>query len=102
MPPVNQGSRSTLFMWTATATILAVVCAIFAIVFYVNSTKADDQVKSLGKQYEKVTSKQNLTNQQDEIQKLLDARSDPTRGLDSTMMAFQVALAERNNLAKLI
>ena len=52
MPPVNQGSRAALVVWTVITSFLFIVATIFAIYFYVDADAGQqDGGSSLRKQY---------------------------------------------------
>src|SRR4051794_29353664 len=104
MPPVNQpaGSRVPLVAWTVSSSILAVVMAIMAIYFYVDSSKVKDQAETQKHALDEVVTPDMLRTQGDDFDKLRNARSDPARGFDGSMKLVTVAMKQRDQLAKLI
>lgn len=101
MPPVNQGSNKALVAWTAIMSIVAVAMLILTIYFYVDASKADDRMKNATDAVKKVVTTAVISAEADEIGKLEAAQSDAARGFQG-MSLFNVALAQRNALAKLI
>ena len=100
MPPVNQSSRTALVTWTVVTTVLFVVTTILSIYFYVAATKATEQNANLTKSYGEVLAPESLTGE--DIDKLRAARADTKAGMNDSMKLMDVALTQRNNLAKAI
>ena len=99
MPPVNPGSRTALVVWTVFASFLSIVAVIFAIYFYVDASDARTTAKKQRDQYTTVVAESELTSP--DIVALNDAKqNDPT--LNPSMSARQVALAQRDALARKI
>ncbi len=100
MPPVNPGSRTTLIVWTVLVSIIGVTASILAIYFYVDMNRVTERLDNQAKQFGEVVSPDMLKSE--ELDKLRSARNDPNSGLNSSMKLLDVALAQRNNLGKLI
>ena len=99
MPPVNQGSRAALVVWTVITSFLFIVATIFAIYFYVDADSARKTAMAQSRKYNDVVRETEL--QGGDIAALLEVRqNDPT--LNPSMPAMQVALTQRDNLARKI
>src|SRR4051812_39513278 len=100
MPPVNQGSRSTMITWMVVASVLFVTSTVFAIYFYVGWSRADEDNQKLTGSYKEVVAGAAL--QGADISALRDARKDPSAadaGITSNMTLLDVALRQRDSLA---
>jgi hypothetical protein len=102
MPAPNQGSRVALVTWTVLASILAVAMTIVTIYFYVDSSKTKETSEDTKKKLEEVVTLEMMRSQGDDLEKLRAARSDTDRGMETSMKLLNVAMTERNQLAKLI
>lgn len=101
MPPVNQGSRAALVTWTVITSILFVTATILAIYFYVDASGARDTLTTMTKKYQNVAQEAELNSPA--VASLLEARQNDQSGLlNSQMSGIQVALAQRDALAKLL
>src|SRR4051794_38971457 len=106
MPPVSSpaGSRTTLVTWAVVFAILWVTASIFAIYFYATASKAEDRYTTEIKRYiPEVISDSDLNG--DAVQRLRAARSAETAaaaGINPQMPLFQVALAQRDQMAQLV
>jgi regulator of replication initiation timing len=99
MPPVNQGSRAALVVWTVITSFLFIVATIFAIYFYVDADSSRKAAINQSKKYNDVVREAELAGA--EVAALNEAKgSDPT--LNPAMTAMQVALTQRDNLARKI
>jgi hypothetical protein len=99
MATVNQGSRAALVVWTVITSFLFIVATIFAIYFYVDADSARKTAAKQSDKYNDVVREADLAS--GDIAALLDARqNDPA--LNPSMPALQVALTQRDNLAKKI
>jgi regulator of replication initiation timing len=100
MPPVNQGSRGLMAAWIVIMAIVGVVCSILAIYFYVDSDKVNKELKTRNEQYADVLPSSMLNSE--DIAELKLARENEANGFDRSMKLFEVALAQRGRLAKMI
>src|SRR5262245_55448510 len=100
MPASNQGARGALIMWTVVSSIASVVAIVLAIYFYVDSSHANERNKALTDQYAKAITVDMLRGE--EMANLEAAKNDQSRGFNPAMRLFDVAIAERNNLSKLM
>jgi predicted nucleic acid-binding Zn-ribbon protein len=99
MPPVNQGSRAALVVWTVITSFLFIVATIFAIYFYVDADSSRKTAANQSRKYNEVVREAELSS--GDIAALNEAKtSDPS--LNPSMTAMQVALTQRDNLAKKI
>jgi hypothetical protein len=105
-PPANQGSRAVLVTWTVITAILFVTATVFAIYFYVDATKITELSKTNAAKYADIIDDATLGSPTPDITGLQTARhaTDSPFGADitSSMKLLDVALAQRNDLAKLI
>jgi hypothetical protein len=95
---VAQRSAS-LVLWLVIGWILCITALIFAIYFYVDANRVNDRLKVQTTQYNEVASPEMLKS--DELDKLRTVKNDPNGGM-SGMKLIDVALAQRDKLAKLI
>jgi hypothetical protein len=102
MPPVSQGSRVPIYAATVVSSIIAVAMLITAIYFYVDASKSADKLTTREKQFSRVITPGVMTQEAEEISKLEAVKQDPARGLTASMTGFDVLLAQRNNLSKLM
>lgn len=93
-------SRGPLITWTVISSITSVVAIIMAIYFYVDSNQVNERNQTLVTSYNKAMTQELLRS--DEMTALDAAKADPERGLNPSMRWFDVALAQRNALAKLV
>ena len=99
MPPVNQGSRAALVVWTVITSFLFIVATIFAIYFYVDADSSRKTAMTQSKKYNEVVRETELNS--GDIAALNEAKgNDPA--LNPAMTAMQVALTQRDNLARKI
>ena len=99
MPPVNQGSRAALVVWTVITSFLFIVATIFAIYFYVDADSSRKAADNQSRKYNQVVREAELAGA--DVAALNDAKqNDPT--LNPAMTAMQVALTQRDNLARKI
>jgi regulator of replication initiation timing len=99
MPPVTQSNRTALVVWTVITSFLFVIMTIVAIYFYVDADQARSTLEQQQSRYKQVVAEGELASP--EIAALNDAKqNDPT--LNPAMTAMQVALAQRDNLARKI
>jgi hypothetical protein len=102
MPAANQGSRGTLIAWTVLTSIVSVVALVMAIYFYIDSNRANEVATTRLNQVQEVITPAILASQGEKVEGLREALKDETRGLNSSMKLFDVALAQRDALARLI
>jgi hypothetical protein len=101
MPPVAPAQRSgPLIVWLVVGWIVGVAALIFAIYFYVESDRANKVLDQQTRQYSELATPDMLKSE--DMDKLRNARSDEKSGMNSSMKLLDVALLQRNNLAKLI
>src|SRR5438105_47298 len=103
MPPVSsQGSRAALVTWSVVTGILFVVATIFAIYFYVNENKTAQKYADSTKNYKDVISDAEMAGQQ--VAELKSARANAPEGApySANTPIFNVLLAQRDALAKLV
>lgn len=98
----NQGSRGGLITWTVVTSIIALASVVMAIYFYVDSNRTRERAEAQAKAVGEVVTPELMRSMGEAIQQLKDAQGNPDRGFNSSMKLFDVALAERNELAKLI
>ena len=97
MPPVNQGSRAALVVWTVITSFLFIVATIFAIYFYVDADSSCKAAANQSKKYNDVVREAELAGA--DVAALNEAtQNDPA--LNPAMTAMQVALTQRDNLAR--
>jgi hypothetical protein len=104
-PPANQGSRAVLVTWTVVTAILFVTATVFAIYFYVDASKVSELAKTNGAKYADIIDESALGNPSNDFTALQAARhatGSPIPGINPSMKLLDVALAQRNYLAKLI
>jgi hypothetical protein len=103
MPPVAPQRSGPLVVWLVVGWIVGVAALIFAIYFYVDADRNTKLLSQQQQQYSKLATPDMLKGE--DFAKLEAARDDPNAaalGLNSSMKLLDVALAQRNNLAKLI
>lgn len=101
MPSVNQGSRAAIVTWTVITSILFVTATILAIYFYVDATGARDALATMTKKYSSIAAEGEINSPA--VAGLLEARQNDQSGLlNPQMTGIQVALAQRDALAKLL
>jgi hypothetical protein len=104
MPPVNQGSRSGLITAIVIFAILFVAATISAIVFGVKWSKAEQLAELNKKRYVDIVPEAALSGA--DVQALVSAAKDDAAvaafGLNSNMKAMDVAIAQRDALARSI
>lgn len=102
MPAVNpQGSRTALVVWTVITSFLFILSTILAIYFYVDADASRRASTDLQKKYREVVAEGELNSQ--DISALQDAAKSGTDStLNPSMTAMQVALTQRDNLARRI
>lgn len=100
--PANQGNRGTLIAWTVVTSIVGVVALVMAIYFYVDSNRVNESTNTKLQQVNEVITPAIIASEGDKIQELKQALEDQSRGLPASMKLFDVALAQRDALAKLI
>jgi regulator of replication initiation timing len=102
MPTVNpQGSRTGLILWTVITSFLSVLSVILVIYFYLDADSARKQSDQLRSKYAKAVAEGELNSPA--VSALYDAANsgtDPT--LNSSMTGIQIALTQRDNLARKI
>src|SRR5439155_6034980 len=100
--PVSPASRSgPLVTWLVVFVLLWVVATVFAIYYYVDGTKAQENLTKLTDQYKDVIPASELSS--DEITNLKAKRSsDQTGKYNPSMSAFDVLKTERDELAAAI
>jgi hypothetical protein len=104
-PPANQGSRAALVTWTVVTAILFVTATVFAIYFYVDSTKVAELAKTNAGKYSDVIDDSALSTLQNDPYGLVAAKSSPNAAamnVNQSMKLLEVAVEQRNALAKLI
>src|SRR6185369_5656182 len=104
MPPASpQGSRTALITWSVVFAILWVTASIFAIYFYAQASKAETKYDTDIKRYiPNIISDSDINS--DQVRHLLDLRGseNPPPGVNPSMPAMQVALAQRDQMATLV
>ena len=99
MPPVTQGSRTPLVIWTVVSSFVFVIAIVVAIYFYVDASDARETLETQQRRFRDVVAEAELTSP--EITALSEAKqNDPN--LNPSMTAMQVALAQRDALAEKI
>jgi hypothetical protein len=106
MPPVSQGNRAALVSWSVITGILFVVGTIFAIYFYVDSTKSAQIKDDVVKRYKDLAPETDLTSPQvADLKAVRGAEANSpgaVPGVSSSTPVFQVLLAQRDALAQLV
>jgi hypothetical protein len=101
MPPITPASKSgALITWLVVFVLLWVVGTVFAIYYYVDGTKAREELEGLTKQYAEVIPKSQLGGE--DIQRLKDRKSAPdaeAMGYNAQMSLWDVLKKERDDLA---
>jgi hypothetical protein len=100
MPPVNQGSRSALVTWTVVTTILFVTATIIAIYSFVDANDVRAKANTTATTYRQVVSEAALSSPQ--LEELRSARENTEAGYNSSMTLLDVALKQRDDLARAI
>lgn len=100
MATANQGARGPLLMWTVISSIASVTAIILAIYFFVDSSHVNERLRTMEAQYAKALTADMMRGEA--MANLEAARSDPERGLNASMKLFDVALAQRDALTKMI
>src|SRR3954470_18727560 len=100
MPPVSPSSRSgPLVTWLVVFVLLWVVATVFAIYYYVDGTKAQENLTKLTDQYKDVIPSSELSS--DEVTSLKNKRQPETK-YPPSMSVFEVVKTERDELAAAI
>jgi hypothetical protein len=104
MPPVNpQGSRTALITWSVVCSILFVTSTIFAIYFYVAANEAQEQFADSEKLYADVVTDADLNSPVvNDLKSLRQSEDAALWGVNASMPALNVALAQRDALARLV
>jgi hypothetical protein len=103
MPPVSQGNRAALVTWSVITGILFVVGTIFAIYFYVDSTKATQAKEDVIKRYKDLAPEAVLTSPQvADLKAMRGAENNGLAGVTTSTPVFEVLLAQRDGLAQLV
>lgn len=101
MPPVSpQGSRSAMVAWTVIASVLWLTATIFAIYFYVNANKVEQNLSDLKKRYDDVIAEGSLAGA--DVADLKELRKDEAQGFTASTKLFDVVKLQRDRLAKLV
>jgi hypothetical protein len=102
MPPVSsQGSRTALIAWSVIFAILWVTASIFAIYFYANGSKVQDQYTTQIKTYIPDLIADSDMNSE-AVRRLKELRTTEGSGLNPGMSVFQAAVAQRDQMAQTI
>src|SRR5688500_10415461 len=104
MPPVNpQGSRTALITWSVVCSILFVTSTIFAIYFYVSANEATEKFETSQKQYANVVTDADLASPLvNALVSLRQSEQANAWGVNASMPVLNVALAQRDTLARLV
>ena len=106
MPPpaANQGSRAALVTWTVVSCILFVTATVFAIYFYVDSTKVTKLESDTRQKFADVIDEAAIAGPEINNLKTAKTNSDnpPIPNLNPSMKYFDVAVAQRTYLANQI
>lgn len=101
MPPVAPPQRSgPLVIWLVVGWIVGVAALIVAIYFYVEGDRATELLKNQTRQFSEVVTPDMLKGE--DVDKLKAARDDEKNGFNRSMKLLDVAILQRNNLAKLV
>src|SRR3954466_13434178 len=100
MPPVNQGSRTALITWTVVTSFLFVIATIFAIYYYVDSSRMRTENADLSKRYNDVVPAAALASS--DIEALRAARDKDENGYNKSAGLLDVSLQRSDKLAKLV
>lgn len=101
--PVNQGSRAALITWTVITSILFVVATVFAIYYYVEKNRVEEQRVLTENKFKEVVAEAALNSP--EIAALREARTAPDAaqyGITPSMTVVEVLQQQVRNLASLI
>jgi hypothetical protein len=103
MPPVNQSSsRTALLTWTVISVVLAGLSTILAVYFYLNATGTTETLQGEMRQLQEVITPDVQRAKGEEIAALKAYREDPANNLTANVRLFDVALTQRDTLAKLM
>jgi len=104
MPPASpQGSRTALITWAVVFAVLWVTASIFAIYFYAQASKQEDKYTTEIKKYvPDIVSDADLNSEQVRHLKEIRTAENPPPGVNPAMPVFQVALAQRDQMAQLV
>jgi hypothetical protein len=94
----QQGSRTALVTWVVVLAITSVTAIIFAFYFSAASRKLDTELSDTRKKYSDVVSEPALAGP--DVQALKDLRSNPDSGFTPQDRLLNVALGQRDRLAK--
>lgn len=100
MTPANQGSRGALIGWTVATTILFVTATIFAIYYYVEANRVTTEAQSTAGKFREVVTEASL--QSGEVAALKEIRGNDALGFNPSMSLLDVAMKQRDDLAKRI
>lgn len=100
MTPANQGSRGALIGWTVTTTILFATATIFAIYYYVEANRVTKEAQSTASKFREVVTEASL--QSGEVAALKEIRGNDALGFNPSMSLLDVAMKQRDDLAKRI
>src|SRR5262249_45733407 len=102
MPPVNpQGSRTALITWTVVTSFLFVTATIFAIYFYVERSRVQQQYDTRAAQYKNIADEGTLASP--EIAAVMDLKQkENTWGYNPSQSVLDVAFKRGENEAKMI
>lgn len=98
MAPVNQGSRGAMITWTVVTTILFVTATIFAIYYYVEANRVTTEAATTAGKFREVVTEAGL--QTPEVNALREMRSNDALGFNSSMSLLDVAMKQRDDLAR--
>ncbi|HEX8523020.1 MAG TPA: hypothetical protein VF669_12250 [Tepidisphaeraceae bacterium] len=104
MPPVSsQGNRAALVTWSVITGILFVVATIFAIYFYVDSTKTAQKNETLSRTYHDVLTEADLSSPAiSDLKALRGTENNGLPGVTASTPVFQVLLTQRDHYATLL
>jgi hypothetical protein len=101
MPPITPQSRTgPMVTWIVITAITSVTCAVLAIYFYVDSSKSRDEADKLTMQYKEIVAPAAINS--DDINNLKQKRNEVDQGYNSSMTVLDIAVKERDDLAKKI
>jgi hypothetical protein len=101
MPPINQqGSRAALITWIVVLAILFIGATIFAFYYSAEARNSTAQVDTFKKKYNDYVNESSF--QDPRINDLKDLRSQEGTGFNKSMTVIDVALQQRDDLARTI
>lgn len=99
MTPTNSGSKNGLVVWSICASVIGLGSLIWGAMSFVQKSKAEDELRTLGNLYQEVVDRPSLTGQT--VSSLKEVAGDSTRGY-SGMKLLEIAKLQATNMSTLV